>query len=76
MSKSNFLFFKNFYFFKKFIYLIYFKKIMFSKIKNWFLLRKVKKEEKKHIPTDDEINNEHELLKNQEKEVEDLFIKK
>ncbi|MFP4403868.1 MAG: hypothetical protein ACOC3X_03040 [Nanoarchaeota archaeon] len=49
---------------------------MFSKIKNWFLLRKVKKEEKKHIPTDDEINNEHELLKNQEKEVEDLFIKK
>lgn len=33
--------------------------MVFSRLKRWFLLRKAKKEEKKHIPTVKEIEKEH-----------------
>ncbi|MFW6449600.1 MAG: hypothetical protein ACOCZ6_00980 [Nanoarchaeota archaeon] len=33
--------------------------MVFEKIKRWYLLRKAKKEEKKHIPTEKELKKEH-----------------
>jgi hypothetical protein len=48
---------------------------MFSRIKRWLLLRKAKKEANKHIPTNEEINKEHEVLLKQEEELKDFILK-
>lgn len=50
--------------------------MVFNKIKRWFLLRKAKEEEKKHIPTDEEIKTEHKTFMNQAKKLAKVVTRK
>lgn len=43
---------------------------MFRKLKQWWLLRKARKEEEKHIPTKAEIEGEHERFMQDVKELQ------
>lgn len=42
---------------------------MLDKIKRWFLLKKAKKEEEKHIPSESELKEENKKFKQMENEL-------
>lgn len=50
--------------------------MVFDKIKRWFLLRKAKEEEKKHIPTKKEIEEEHAQFMKQAEKLKKVVTRK
>ena len=49
---------------------------MFRKIKQWFAIRRAKKEEKKHLTTQKELEEEHKEFIGTEKKAHDILTRK
>ncbi|MGM5483180.1 MAG: hypothetical protein ACQESF_06975 [Nanobdellota archaeon] len=47
--------------------------MILNKIRRWFLLRRARKEAKKHIPTEGELREEHKRFMNYTKKLQGRF---